>query len=131
MRKTILVVEDFREISEMYQRALDAAGYEVACAGTASDALNILNTHPPDLVVLDLGLPDMSGWHLLQSMRVTPNLQDIPVIIVTADTRQASVALGWSLGCVSYVTKPLLVSDLLLLISRVLEPAAVPLAVSA
>lgn len=131
MKKRVLVVEDFRAICDIYEDALSGAGYEVRSASSGSEALRVLRLHPPDVLVLDLGLPDISGWDLLQTMRGTPALEDIPVVIITGDPEQTNETRGRALGCVSYIAKPVLLSDLIEMVDRALSADPVPLAIPA
>jgi DNA-binding response OmpR family regulator len=92
---TVLVVEDDPKVREMYQMALTSR-YQVVLASDGLTALTILDRELPDIVVLDLGLPRVSGWDVYRDLRARTETQRLPVIIVTGrdarDIRKADVA---------------------------------------
>lgn len=83
MTKRILAIEDDPDLSFLYRTFLESEGHEVTIARDAESALRMLRD-PPDLVVLDLMLPDADGYTLLRHMRADPRLRDIPVVVVSA-----------------------------------------------
>jgi PAS domain S-box-containing protein len=101
---TFLVVEDDLDIAELIQFHLSEDGREVLIAQRGDEALALARQKQPDLVTLDVMLPDMSGFELLEALKADPRTQDIPVIIVSVvpDRRQ-----GLRLGAVDYITKPI------------------------
>ncbi len=110
----ILVVEDDKAICESIAFALENESFEAQCFEMGLDALDYLNNNDVDLVVLDIGLPDISGFDLLRKIRKS---FDIPVIILTARDDDADIVLGLEgLGADDYVTKPFSVR---VLISRI------------
>lgn len=120
MSEQILVVEDFAPVRELLQECLSYAGYDVVEAENGREALSRLNGRTPDLLLLDVRLPDISGWDLLWLIRVSPKWTDIPVVLLTGLSDDASKAYGWSLGCSYYLTKPVALSDLLLVVRKLL-----------
>ena len=130
MAGQILVVEDDEAMQTFYERALTAAGCAVTVAGDGVEALSRLDSVQPDMVLLDLGLPRMAGWEMLEIMRSSSRWQDLPVIIVTARKAPSSVAGAWSRGCTWYLTKPFKTDDLLLLVNRMLDTQQAQYAVS-
>jgi acyl carrier protein len=84
MGKQILVVDDERDIVEIYRRALTQSGYDVICAYSGEDGLNILRANPIDLVVLDLKMPKMSGDEFLKVLRRDPTLKDTKVLVMSS-----------------------------------------------
>jgi DNA-binding response OmpR family regulator len=125
----ILLVEDNPDLAEALQRNLEVDGYEVAYASRASHALALATSHNPDLVVLDLGLPDRDGYEVLKELRTRGNTS--PVLILSARSLEADKLQGFRLGADDYVTKPFSVGELLARISALLRRAtakAVPVA---
>ncbi len=131
MQHRILLVEDSPELAEGLQRNLEVDGYEVTLATRAAHALPLAASAPPDLVVLDLGLPDRDGYTVLQELRERGN--PCPVLILSARNLEADKLQGFRLGADDYVTKPFSVMELLARISALLRraaPAAAPAAPS-
>lgn len=102
MSTRILLVDDDDLIRRSLAFTLDKAGYQTATAASAEDALSLMKRDPPDLVLLDIGLPGMDG---LQALRHFQD-QAIPVIFLTARRRELDEILGLELGAEDYVTKP-------------------------
>ena len=86
-KQTILIIEDDRAISNFVSRALGVSGYRVIPASTGKEGLSLFFSHGPDLVLLDLGLPDMDGLDILTQLRGLP--REAPVIIISARDREA------------------------------------------
>ena len=105
----ILVVDDEPQIQRFLKPSLMAAGYDVAEAGTGAQALKAVATQAPDLVILDLGLPDMDGKEVIASLR---GWSDIPVIILSARDRESEKIAALDLGADDYVEKPFGIGEL-------------------
>jgi CheY-like chemotaxis protein len=114
---TILVVDDDPGIREALREALELEGYQVALAGTGSQALAMMESSPPDLVLLDLMIPDLNGWQVIERMRRSPRLSGIPVFVVTAVPN----ASGLGPGCPIF-TKPLKLDRMMRTIGAFLSP---------
>ncbi|HVZ23065.1 MAG TPA: response regulator transcription factor [Vicinamibacterales bacterium] len=106
----VLLVDDEVSIQRALAPLLRSRGYDVAVAGTAADALNAVHAHPPDLMVLDLGLPDREGVEVCRSVRATSAL---PIIVLSARTGDADKVGALDLGADDYVTKPFSPEELL------------------
>jgi DNA-binding response OmpR family regulator len=113
---TVLVVEDERDIRELLRRYLERAGHAVLTSGTGSEALLLLIDSAPDLVLLDLGLPDIDGFEVLQ--RATEI--SIPVIALTARSSVEDRIRGLERGADDYVTKPFSPQEVVLRVGAVL-----------
>jgi DNA-binding response OmpR family regulator len=100
----VLVVEDDRTIAEEVRAELLAHGYEVSLASTGRAGLDLARATPPDLVLLDLGLPDLDGVQLCRTLRA--ELPTVPIVIVTARDADVDVVVGLDAGATDYVTKP-------------------------
>ena len=117
----ILVVEDERDIAALVAYQLTREGFRVRTVGTGNDALEALRNERPDLLVLDLMLPEMSGYQLLEEMRRRPDLQEVPVVVLTARREEADRIRGLELGADDYLTKPFSPQELVLRIGAVLR----------
>jgi two-component system KDP operon response regulator KdpE len=106
----VLVVEDQESIRRFLRASLAGAGYRVVEAGTAATALRTAAESPPDLVILDLGLPDRDGFEVLRGFR---SWSQAPVIVLSARDGEASKVAALDAGADDYVTKPFGVGELL------------------
>jgi DNA-binding response OmpR family regulator len=120
-RTSILVVDDERRYRDLLELNLTAAGYRVIQAGSGLGALNAIERDAPDLVVLDVRLPDMDGYEVCR--RVRQDL-DVPIIMLTANVQEAQKVRGLRSGADDYVTKPFGADELLARIEAVLRRAA-------
>jgi DNA-binding response OmpR family regulator len=114
----ILLIEDDRIIAAALSRSLTDAGHLVRAAGTAADALKMVNDDRPDLVILDLGLPDIDGADALRMMR---SVSDVPVIVATARRGEGEIIKLLNLGADDYVTKPFSAGHILARVNAVLR----------
>ena len=121
MKTRILVVDDEPDILELVRMNLDQSGFDTRCAASGNDALDLLRSDPPDLVVLDLMLPDRSGTEVCREIRSDAKLRDLPVIMLTARAEEVDRIVGLELGADDYVTKPFSPRELLLRIRAVLR----------
>jgi two-component system alkaline phosphatase synthesis response regulator PhoP len=103
MVKKILVVDDEQEIRELLLYTLTTAGYETAGAANGDEALRLIETELPDLVILDIMMPGMNGFQVLRQLRKT---SDIPVIMLSGRTGTVDKVESFELGADDYVTKP-------------------------
>ncbi|MBC7843460.1 MAG: response regulator [Gemmatimonadaceae bacterium] len=115
----ILVVEDTSSYAEALQQTLELEGHTVLLAGRAMEALARARAEPPDLVLLDLGLPDKDGYHVLRELRARG--VECPVLILSARSLEADKVEGFRLGADDYVTKPFGALELLARISALLR----------
>src|SRR5437660_11373315 len=117
----ILVVDDEIEILRALQRSLSARGFEVFTAGSGEEALEAIGHYRADLMVLDLGLPGMSGLEVCRRVRAQSNL---PIIVLSIKDTERDKVQALDLGAVDYVSKPLVMNDILARIrSEVLHTA--------
>jgi len=119
--KRILVIDDEPDLRELVRINLDQAGYSVEAVSTGREALHALRHSTPDLVVLDLMLPDISGTELCKKIRSDSALAEIPVIMLTAKAAEVDRVVGFELGADDYVTKPFSPRELSLRIAAVLR----------
>jgi two-component system response regulator RegX3 len=119
-KRMILIVEDELSIAEPLASALEREGYSTAIAGTAGDALEAVRSKAPDLVLLDVMLPDGDGREVLREIRST---SATPVIMVSARGEETDMVVGLELGADDYVTKPFGSAELVARIRAVLRRA--------
>jgi two-component system phosphate regulon response regulator PhoB len=117
----ILIVEDEPDIQELVRFNLSQAGFDVEVASDGATALSTLRERRPDLVVLDLMLPDRSGTEVCREIRNSPELATLPVIMLTAKTEEVDRVVGFELGADDYVTKPFSSRELVLRVRAVLR----------
>ena len=121
----VLLVEDDAAIADPLARALRREGYDVEVAGTGTAALERASVGQPDLMVLDLGLPEMDGLEVCRRLRACGD--SVPVLVLTARTEELDAVVGLDAGADDYVTKPFRLSELLArvraLLRRGLGPA--------
>jgi DNA-binding response OmpR family regulator len=122
MAWTVLVVEDDPLIASSLSRALKSRGYEAPVAPDVATALDTISSLPPDLVLLDLGLPDGDGEEVCEY--VVRKLPHVPVVVLTARSDEIDVVLGLELGAVDYVAKPFRLAELLARVQTHLRFAA-------
>lgn len=120
----ILVIEDEADIAALIAYQLAHAGYQVRTASNGPEAVRALQADSPDLVVLDLMLPDVSGLELLRSLRAQAETRDTPVIIVTARGDERDRLSGFEAGADDYIAKPFSPKELVLRVTAVLRRAA-------
>jgi two-component system alkaline phosphatase synthesis response regulator PhoP len=106
MAERVLVVDDDRQIVRVLQSYLEQAGYHVSTAYEGETALRAIRAEHPDLVVLDLMLPDRDGWEIARLLRADPHLASLPIIMLTARVEDADKIVGLELGADDYITKP-------------------------
>jgi two-component system, OmpR family, phosphate regulon response regulator PhoB len=121
MSAHILVVEDEADISALVAFHLAREAYRVRTAMDGNEALQSIQREPPDLVVLDLMLPGMSGLDLLRELRGRPETEALPVILLTARKEEADRIEGLRLGADDYVPKPFSPQELVLRVGAVLR----------
>jgi two-component system alkaline phosphatase synthesis response regulator PhoP len=102
----ILVVDDDKSIVEIVRAYLEQAGYSVLTANNGTSAMHTLRHEKPDLLILDLMLPDRDGWDITRSIRQDKRLSAIPIIMLTARVDDSDKIVGLELGADDYVTKP-------------------------
>jgi two-component system phosphate regulon response regulator PhoB len=119
--QSLLVVEDESDIADLLRRVFSKEGFEVGVANDGLTALEALKRTPPDLVILDWMLPEISGIEVLKEMRARPETRMVPVILLTARKEEIDRVLGLELGADDYVTKPFSARELVLRIRGLLK----------
>jgi len=119
--KSILIADDEPNIVAAVEYLLKRSGYEVSVARNGAEALELVETRHPDLVVLDVMMPVKSGYEVCVRMRERPDWRHIKIIMLSAKGRDAEVAKGLSVGADLYITKPFSTRDLMRKIKELLE----------
>ncbi len=117
----VLIVEDERDLQQVLQFNFQQAGHEVLVAGSGSDGLRLAREHHPDLILLDVMLPDILGTEVCRMVKSDPASSSIPVVMLTAKGEEQDRVEGFELGADDYVTKPFSVRELLLRVNAVLR----------
>jgi len=117
----ILIVEDDADIQELLEYNLMRAGYRADCAETGEEGLIAARQHEPDLVVLDLMLPGLSGIEVCRRLKTDPSTAELPIVILTAKGEEEDIVAGFEAGADDYVTKPFSPRVLLARIEAVLR----------
>ena len=116
----ILVIEDELNIQKLAKVNLSASGYQVLVATDGEEGLGLAQMEYPDLILLDLMMPGMSGWDVLIALKADQKLQKTPVIIMTASLREGEKDKARSLGAAGYLMKPYSADELLRQVKQVL-----------
>ena len=109
----VLVVEDERDVADLIRYNLTKEGYDVVVAPTGSDALKQAREVHPDLVLLDIMVPQLNGWEVCRRLKQDVETKNIPVIMVTGRVEEGDKVLGFEMGADDYVTKPFSPRELL------------------
>lgn len=124
IRDKVLIVEDEQRICNFISTVLDANGYDTLSAASGAEALSMISSHCPDLIILDLGLPDMDGVDILREVR---SWSSLPIIVVSARTRERDKVAALDLGADDYIEKPFGTSELLARIRTAIRHTRTPL----
>lgn len=120
-KEKILIVEDEKNIVDLIRINLENSGYIVFSAHTGMEAISMIHSQKPDLVLLDLTLPDIDGLQICQMIRLNNESRDIPVIMLTARSEESDKVEGLTIGADDYITKPFGIRELEARISSVLR----------
>ena len=122
--KHIICIEDEMEMIDLIRIILGRRGFEVIGANGGREGLHMVREKHPDLVLLDLMMPDMDGWEVYQQMKADEATRNIPVIVVTAKAQNIDKVLGLHIAKVDdYIAKPFSPQELLTSVEKVLDTA--------
>ena len=113
MSKKILVVEDHEDNRRIMRDLLTSSGYEVIDAVTGIEGVTAAETYRPDLILMDIQLPGIDGYEATRQIKANPNLQKVPIIVVTSYALSGDDVKAFEAGCDAYVAKPFSPRDLL------------------
>lgn len=125
MNKRVLLVDDSQTVIQFEKMLLRDMGFEITAAKNGRLALQEIAARRPDLVLLDMVMPDMDGMETLRHLKGNPETKTIPVVVVTTKGDPELVAQALEAGCDEYVTKPIDKAELLAKLKRLLSQAAV------
>ena len=120
-KEKILVVDDENDIVELLQYNLEKEGYRISCAFSGEKCLEFIKTKLPDLVLLDLMLPEIDGLDVCKVLKNNPQTSSIPIIMLTAKGEETDIVLGLELGADDCITKPFNLRELLARVKAVLR----------
>jgi DNA-binding response OmpR family regulator len=123
MPKEILIVEDEPGVVAAIQFLMEQQGHNVLVAQRGEDALDLIYKYKPDLVLLDIMLPGISGWEVCEIVRLNPDYRNVKIVFLTARGDEAEIARGLALGADAYITKPFSNDQLIAKVNAILENA--------
>jgi len=107
MGSLILIAEDERDIREFLMVALQVSGFNVVEARNGEEAVALANSHKPDLILLDVRMPKVTGFEACETLKASPKTKDIPVVFLSAYANKDEIRQGLALGADEYLTKPI------------------------
>ncbi len=122
-QKTVMIIEDEPDAAEMFAEMMRVSGFHVIKMFSSAPAIPMIAQEKPDIIILDIMMPDISGLEVLRYMRREPDLRAIPVIIVSAKSMPGDIKIGLEAGASMYLTKPVGFLDLKQAVERVLHKA--------
>jgi len=123
--KRILIVEDNELNMKLLNDVLEAYGYEIVKTGSGAAVLDLARQHRPDLVLMDIQLPDLSGLDAVRQLKEDPQTQAIPVIAVTAFAMAGDERRALDSGCDAYIAKPIMLREFLATVEKFIGPGGV------
>jgi two-component system alkaline phosphatase synthesis response regulator PhoP len=120
-RETIIIVDDEEDIQELVRMNLLREGYDVLTAGTSDQALTLIRSRQPSLIILDLMLPGLNGLDVCKILKADSKTQAIPIIILSARSEESDIVTGLELGADDYITKPFSAKVLIARVRRLLR----------
>ena len=113
MKQTILVIEDQEDNRRIFRDLLTSVGYDVIEAVNGVEGVSSAETYNPDLILMDIQLPGIDGYEATRRIKANPNLQKIPIIVVTSYALSGDDVKAFEAGCDAYVSKPFIPRELL------------------
>jgi CheY-like chemotaxis protein len=120
-QKTVMIIEDEPDAAEMFAEMMRVNGFRVLKMFSSAPAIPMITQEKPDVIILDVMMPDISGLEVLRYMRREPDLYSIPVIIVSAKSMPGDIKIGLEAGASMYLTKPVGFLDLKQAVEQVLH----------
>ena len=110
--QTVMIIEDEEDAAELFAEMMRVSGYRIDNTSKSAPAIGLMIAERPDVILLDIMMPEISGLDILRQMRTDPTLANIPVIVITAKGMPADIKNGMEAGASSYLTKPVGFLDL-------------------
>ncbi len=120
-KNTIMVVDDDPDLVTLLRAILEQKEFNVLCAYDGPQALAGLEKQKPDLILLDIMMPDMDGFEVLRRLKAAPETSSIPVILVSALNQLKDISTGYEMGADHYITKPFTIAHLMTVIDHLLS----------
>jgi DNA-binding response OmpR family regulator len=120
-QKTVMIIEDEPDAAEMFAEMMRVSGFRVLKMFSSAPAIPMITQEKPDLIILDIMMPDISGIEVLRYMRREPDLLSIPVIVVSAKSMPSDIKTGLEAGASIYLTKPVGFLELKQAVEQVLQ----------
>ena len=120
-QKTVMIIEDEPEAAELFGEMMRVNGFRVLKMFSSAPAIPMIVQEKPDVIILDVMMPDISGLEVLRYMRREPNLSTIPVIVVSAKSMPGDIKIGLEAGASMYLTKPVGFLELKQAVEKVLQ----------
>jgi len=118
--KTVLIIEDEEDAADLFAEMMRVSGFRVLKTSSSAPAIAMMTAEKPDVILLDIMMPEISGLDILRQMRQDPVLAEIPVVIVSAKSMPADIKNGMEAGAFTYLTKPVGFFDLKEAVDRAL-----------
>ena len=123
-QKTVMIIEDEADAAELFSEMMRINGFRVIKMFSSAPAIPIISQEKPDIILLDVMMPDISGLEVLRYIRREPELSSIPVIILSAKSMPGDIKIGLEAGASMYLTKPVGFQDLKNAVEKVLQAAS-------
>ena len=124
MDKTrVLVVDDEEDFQNILRQVLEPAGFSVSCAGDGVRGLEAMRREKPDLMILDVNMPELDGYAVCREARADPEFLDLPILMLTIRRQDAEITKGLELGADDYLSKPFKPDELLARVRSLLRRA--------
>ncbi len=120
MKKRILCIDDSNTALLLLEYALSEAGFEAILALSVEQAISIINTQKPDLILLDLSMPEVSGYEFLK-MRIQLKLENVPIVVISAFDSKDSIDTVRNLGAIDFISKPIKIDPVVEVIKKCLN----------
>ncbi|MFC1855368.1 response regulator transcription factor [Thermodesulfobacteriota bacterium] len=120
MAKKVLIVDDEMHVIKIMQFKLKKEGFDVISAQNGNDAIEIAKKELPDIILLDIMMPDINGYMVLEALKAEDSTKDIPVIMVTAKTQESNKIKAEKLGIADYIFKPFSLQHVVESIQRII-----------
>jgi DNA-binding response OmpR family regulator len=121
VQKTVMIIEDEPDAAEMFAEMMRVNNFRVVKMFSSGPAIPMISQEKPDVIILDVMMPDISGLEVLRYMRREPDLASIPVIIVSAKSMPSDIKSGFEAGATMYLTKPVGFHDLIEAVEKVTQ----------